>query len=117
MPFLPPVEPDAPGASSGTWPFTLRPEEPCFAGHFDGAPVLPGIAHVAIALEAWVRLSSVRGVLVAIDEFRFLQPLGPGDDCAVTVVPAAPPAWRFEIRRGGVVASSGQLVFAPDSRA
>lgn len=117
MPFLTPAESGAPGASSGAWPFTLRPDEPCFAGHFAGAPVLPGIAHVAIALEACARLCPAPAMLVAIDDLRFVQPLGPGDTCAIAIAPDPPPAWRFEIRRDGALVSSGRLVFARDGAA
>lgn len=117
MPFLTPAEPGAPGASSGSWPFTLRADEPCFVGHFVGAPVLPGIAHVAIALEACARLGPGPATLVAVDDLRFLQPLGPGDACAIAVVPDTPRSWRFEIRRAGALASSGRLVFAGDGAA
>ncbi len=114
MPFLTPAEPGAPGASSGSWPFTLRADEPCFAGHFSGVPVLPGIAHVAIALEACARLGPAPATLVAIDDLRFLQPLGPGDAWAGTAAPAAPRAGRLGIRGDGTLASSGRLVFARD---
>ncbi|MFN7979043.1 MAG: polyketide synthase dehydratase domain-containing protein [Vicinamibacterales bacterium] len=111
MPFLTPVDRESTGVPAGTWPFTLRPDDPCFAGHFDDAPVLPGIAHVAIALEACARLTPAPGPLVALDDLRFLQPLLPGDRCVIAIT-ASPPAARFEIRRDGVLASSGRLTFA-----
>lgn len=111
MPFLTSAERASSGESADAWSFTLRADEPCFAGHFDGAPVLPGIAHVAIAIEACARLSAPPGPLLAIDDLRFLQPLGPGDRCAVRVSPA-PDAIRFEIHRDGVLASRGHLRFA-----
>ena len=79
--------------------------------------MLPGIAHVAIALEACARLGPAPATLVALDDLRFLQPLGPGDACAIAVVPDTPPSWRFEIRRDGALASSGRLVFAGDGAA
>ena len=117
MPFLAPAERESTGVSSGPWPFTLRPDERCFSGHFDDTPVLPGIAHVAIALEACARVRPAPASLVAIDDLRFLQPLGPGEACAIAITPDTPPAWRFEIRRDGVLVSSGRLVFARDGAA
>lgn len=116
MPFLTPAERESTGESTGAWPFTLRAGDPCFAGHFEGTPVLPGIAHVAIALEACARLSPTAGALLALDELRFQQPLLPGDHCEISVT-LAPPAARFEIRRDGVLASSGHLTFAPGATA
>ena len=124
MPFLPPADRESPSVAAGPWSFTLRVDDPCFAGHFDDTPVLPGIAHVAIALEAYGRLYPAPGVLVAVDDLRFLQPLLPGDRCEVRVTPVPPaarvevggtpaqPAARFEIRRAGALASSGHRTFA-----
>lgn len=111
MPFLTSAERASTGEPADAWAFTLRADDPCFAGHFDGAPVLPGIAHVAIAIEACDQLSPPPGPLLAIDDLRFLQPLLPGDRCDVTVT-REPSATRFEIRRDGVLASSGRLTFA-----
>lgn len=111
MPFLTPADHESSGVSPGPWPFTLRADEPCFRGHFDGAPVLPGVVHVAIALEACARLTAPSGPLVAVEDLRFQQPLLPGDACEVAIAPATPGV-RFEIRRAGVVASSGRLLFA-----
>lgn len=110
MPFLP-ADRESTGVSAGAWPFTLRPDDPCFAGHFDDAPVLPGIAHVAIALEASARLRPRLGALVALDDLRFLQPLSPGDRCEITVT-VETLSVRFDIRRDGVLASRGRLTFA-----
>lgn len=116
MPFLTPADDESSGVSPGPWSFILRADEPCFRGHFDAAPVLPGVVHLAIALEACARLTPAPGPLVAVDDLRFQQPLRPGDACDITIAPA-PPGVRFEIRRAGVVASTGRLTFAPGAAA
>lgn len=112
MPFLAPAERESTGVSSGPWPFTLRPDERCFSGHFDDTPVLPGIAHVAIALEACARLTPPPGTLVGLDDLRFLLPLAPADACVIALSPGDGASVRFQIRRGDALASSGVLRFA-----
>lgn len=112
MPFLAPAERESTGVSSGSWPFTLRSDERCFSGHFDDTPVLPGIAHVAIALEACARLTPVPGALVGLDDLRFLLPLAPADTCVVALAAEGATSVRFQIRRGEALASSGVLRFA-----
>lgn len=72
-----------------------------FDGHFEGAPVLPGVAHLALAVEACGNrpLRGLRGI-------RFMHPIRPGDAVEVQVA-----GDRFEIRCNGVVASTGTLIF------
>lgn len=72
-----------------------------FHGHFDGAPILPGVAHIALAAEAAAR--PLRGVR----DVRFKRPIVPGE--AVEVILDGE---RFEIRANGEIASTGTLVFA-----
>ena len=83
----------------------------CFDGHFAGAPILPGVTHLALALatcepEGLHYLEGVRDV-------RFSAPILPGDELEVRIESASDPsARRFEIRCGGRVASSGVLLLA-----
>lgn len=99
-------------APSASWPFSLAPDDPCFAGHFDGEPVLPGIVHVAVALEACALVNPSLPALVAVEDLRFMRPVLPGDACQVTVAPLAEAAVRFEIQCEATAASRGVLVFA-----
>ena len=88
----------------------VAPESPFLVGHFPGHPVLPGIAHLALALDGAraltgreVTLSSLRGV-------RFRRAVRPGDtiDLAVSSSDAAG-SFRFEVQLAGAVASSGAI--------
>ncbi len=79
---------------------------PWFEGHFDGAPILPGIAHIALAL------GSTNRVLKGVRDVRFRKPIGPGAEVDV-VLTVEKDSTRFEIRQGDEVASSGVLVFEP----
>lgn len=98
--------------------FRLDPASRIFDGHFEGAPILPGVAHIALALEVCRRKPSGRIMLAGIRELRFLRPLGPGDEVEVAISPGtAGGSIRFEIHAGGEVASTGRLLEAsePDS--
>lgn len=92
------------------------PDARVFEGHFDGAPVLPGVAQIAMAVDAcrargW-RLAS----LVEIRDVRFSRALGPHDPIDISLTDGqAPASVRFEIRTHGEGASSGTLVFASET--
>jgi 3-hydroxymyristoyl/3-hydroxydecanoyl-(acyl carrier protein) dehydratase len=76
-------------------------DSPFFAGHFPGHPILPGIAHLALAAgdrpPAEVRTLKLR------------KPVLPGD-----VLDLASELERFEIRRGEEVVSNGVLRFGEE---
>lgn len=93
--------------------FRLDPASRCFDGHFDDAPILPGVAHVALALSAHTDRIGVADVLTGLRDLRFLRPLTPGDEVEVRLTPGPETrSVRFEIRRREETVSSGLLLFA-----
>ncbi len=85
----------------------------CFDGHFEGAPILPGVTHLALVLSA----SEPEGLhyLAGVRDVRFSTPILPGDELEVRLESGpGPSARRFEIRCGGRVASSGVLLLAQE---
>lgn len=88
-------------------------DHPAFAGHFPGRPLWPGVLLLAEVMEAiaahpdWqVRL----GPQPQLNAAKFFAPVGPGNRLSIELHDE-PRGLRFEIRRGEVLAATGQ--FAP----
>ena len=71
----------------------VRPEEPYFAGHFPGAPVMPGVLIVEALAQAGALLlfrevpdrQSKLVFFAGIDQARFRAPVFPGDDLRLEI--------------------------------
>ena len=98
--------------------FRLEPGSPALSGHFPGHPILPGIAHLALALQGAREIEGFGVELLSLHGVRFRHPVGPEDTVELIVVRGSGPgALRFEIRRGEMVASNGALVVGGHARA
>ena len=101
-------------------------DHPSFAGHFPGAPLLPGVVLLSEVLEVLLsqapsafRLSGA----ARLSAVKFLAPVHPGASLDIRVEPAEPGRRvRFEVWRQadgdgaqGVLAASGQFEAADGS--
>lgn len=100
-----------------TVPLRLEEDAPWFAGHFPGAPILPGIAHLALVERALGALLGEPARIAAVLSLRLRVPLGPRDALALRLMPAEGSAVRFEIARGAERASQGTIVVTTDPEA
>ena len=101
----------------------VKPEEPYFAGHFPGEPIMPGVLIVeALAQVGAVALLSKeenRGKLAlfrGIDKFRFRGIVRPGEtlllEVTLTALKGAAGRGTARASVGGKVVASGELLFA-----
>ncbi|HSS52407.1 MAG TPA: hypothetical protein VLX28_25980, partial [Thermoanaerobaculia bacterium] len=79
-----------------------------FTGHFPGHPVLPGIAHLALAQRALSEMRGREAALAAVRSLKLRRPVIPGDVPELRVGPPGEDGVvRFEVRCGAAVASQG----------
>lgn len=95
------------------WPGTL----PVFAGHFPGAPVVPGVYLLAAALALATQLTGAPLRLTRCTRVRFLQPVRPDEpvELRVRLLPAAAGGVAIDARvaRAGVAVLQARLEAAP----
>ena len=102
---------------------TVSANDPWFAGHFPGTPILPGV----LIVESCAQLCSVVAqseadgdegllyVLLKVDGFKFLKPVVPGDVMEITVTKKSHggPMISFDavVNVAGACRAKGNLAF------
>jgi 3-hydroxyacyl-[acyl-carrier-protein] dehydratase len=100
----------------------IAADHPAFAGHFPGAPIVPGVVLLDAAVLAAIRLlrpgTSVgeqadSPAACSVASAKFLRPVGPGETLLVCVDSTAAGCARFEISCRGAKVASGTLAVRP----
>jgi Polyketide synthase dehydratase len=98
--------------SDGCWHARISESSRCFDGHFDGAPILPGVSHIALALSACATQAGKTRRLKGVRDVRLKRPLRPGDELEVVLTEGPDGASvKFEIRCRGESVTVGHLDF------
>lgn len=101
---------------------TVSVNDPWFAGHFPGEPILPGVLIIescaqlcSLTVEADGTGADTLYVLLKVDQFKFLRPILPGDVMTVSVSKKskAGPLLTFEatVYVGDTLCSKGCVSF------
>jgi 3-hydroxyacyl-[acyl-carrier-protein] dehydratase len=100
--------------AAGLWGrLQVSPDSPCFDGHFEAQPVLPGIAQLGILLGLLAARGEARG-LDGVRSLKLKRLVRPGDVLEVRVTrPGADGVSSFETRAQGEVVASGSVVTSP----
>ena len=96
--------------------------EPFFAGHFPGTPIMPGVLIIESAAQLCSLVIENEGsddsliyVLLKVDSFKFVKPVIPGDvlDITVTKTREAGGLFSFDakITVDGAVRAKGSMTF------
>ena len=108
---------------AGATRIRIEGNEPYFAGHFPGNPVVPGVAileHVIDAIscrgEAKPSTSGVKPRTQRIDNVKFLAPLRPGAELEIELEPLAAGTVRFVGRSAGQLIATGTFQAGDSAR-
>ena len=92
------------------WRARLRvePSSRAFTGHFEGQPILPGVAHLVIVGHALRAMGGASATLRGVPSVRFRHVVRPGDLLDVSVAsPDAEGQCRFHVRIGDTLVVTG----------
>lgn len=88
-------------------------DHPAFAGHFPGAPILPGVILLDTALHAITAATGIALDICEISSVKFLSPANPGDELVIQHVISTSGTIRFDIVAGMRKIASGSIVPGP----
>ena len=102
-------------AESGRVELELRvPEDlACFAGHFPGLPILPGVVQLDWSVKLGRERLGLAGEFAAAENLKFLSIVRPGARLTLALELVDPAHLRFGYSSQERKYSSGILVFAP----
>ncbi len=89
---------------------TVPLDHPAFAGHFPGAPILPGVVLLDLALQA---ITDARTIVLhhcTINSIKFLSPVHPGEVLSISHSQMDHGAVRFDISTDNRKIASGSIV-------
>jgi len=89
---------------------TIAAEHPALAGHFPGAPILPGVLLLDEMLRAVEQERSCAGMRWRIGAAKFVKPVRPGETLTLEHEPLANGSIRFHIASAGQPVAHGVLV-------
>lgn len=94
-----------------TEPITLpiAASHPAFAGHFPGAPIVPGVVLLDEALLAIGHALGTDLSTCQISSVKFLSPVAPGEPVQVTYAQLANGAIRFDLTSAARKVATGSL--------
>lgn len=93
-------------------------DHPAFAGHFPGAPIVPGVVLLDAAVHAAMQhLCASRSgdgktasPVCQINSVKFLSPVGPDEALCISFASSASGSLRFDISNSGQKVATGTLV-------
>jgi 3-hydroxyacyl-[acyl-carrier-protein] dehydratase len=100
----------------GTVTVTIAAEHPALAGHFPGAPILPGVLLLDELVRTVEQDRSQPGTRWRIGAAKFVKPVRPGETLILEHEPLPNGSIRFSISSAGQPVARGVLVpaIAPD---
>ena len=96
----------------------IAPDHPAFAGHFPGAPIVPGVVLLDAAVHAAMQTlrparsgnGETSSVVCQVSSVKFLSPVGPGATLKISCAIGASGSVNFDISSGSRKVAKGTLV-------
>ena len=88
-------------------------DHPSYAGHFPGAPILPGVVLLDAVLHRLEQRGRIDPEHCEIAAFKFVSPVGPGDALTLELAATADGATRITLRSGPRPVANGLVLARP----
>jgi 3-hydroxymyristoyl/3-hydroxydecanoyl-(acyl carrier protein) dehydratase len=101
----------APGEATLT--FCIAPDHPALAGHFPGAPVVPGVLLLAEGLQRFGRLAGAPIQCRRIESAKFFQPVAAGATVTATLSMTEQGQASMEFSVAGIAVAHVRIAIRP----
>ena len=91
--------------------WTVPVDHPAFAGHFLGAPILPGVVLLDVALQTIAKVNNITLEACEISSVKFLSPVKPGDVLTIEHKTSANGTLHFDITANTRKVVTGSVMF------
>lgn len=100
------------GKSERGFLYTLAPDFPAFAGHFEGHPVLPAVCQMSLCAHAAGQFLATAVQIAALSRAKFVKPVVPGTQIAVSLTARGENSFMAELSDAQTGEKISQLIFS-----
>ena len=100
------------GKSERGYLYTLAPDFPAFAGHFEGHPVLPAVCQMSLCAHAAGQFLDAQTQIAQVSRAKFIKPVVPGTQIAVNLTARGENSFMAELSDAQTGEKISQLIFS-----
>lgn len=102
-------------SESSEFSLLIAPDLPCFAGHFEGFPLVPGVVQIGWVIEFASQFLSLNAQVKLVEKLKFTHPILPNYQVQLQIkLLNHGQSMDFWYKKGDLLCSQGRVVFVDE---